>query len=89
MYVTALNWSFALFNSSRLLSYLPTIWAIHANGNSSQHSLVTWLCWLGANASMAAWLYENNRRRFNKAVSINVGNALMCLATLAIIAWYR
>lgn len=89
VYLNVLNWSFALFNSSRLLSYVPTILAIHTSSDSSQHSLLTWLSWVGANVTMAAWLYESNRRRVNKAVAINIGNALMCLATLGMIAWYR
>ena len=88
-YLTALNWSFAFFNSTRLVTYLPTMWAIHASGDSSQHSLLTWLSWVGANASMAAWLYESNQRRLNKAVAINLGNALMCLATTVLIGYYR
>ena len=44
---------------------------------------------LGANASMAAWLYENNGRRLDKAVAVNTGNALMCAATTALICCYR
>jgi len=88
-YLKALDWAFAAFNSTRLITYLPTMWAIHTSADSSQHSLLTWLAWSGANASMAAWLYENNGRRCNKAVAINIGNALMCLATTALVCWYR
>ena len=35
-YTTLLNWTFIFFSSTRLLTYLPTLWAIHASGNSSQ-----------------------------------------------------
>jgi hypothetical protein len=28
LYLSVLTWSFALFNSVRVLAYLPTIWAI-------------------------------------------------------------
>jgi hypothetical protein len=71
------------------MSYLPTMLAIHASGNSGQHSLWTWLTWLGANATMAAWLYERDGQRLSGAVWINCGNALMCAATVALILAYR
>lgn len=88
-YVIGLGWAFTLFNSVRVFSYLPTLWAIHASGDSSQHSLITWLTWLGANVTMALWLYEHNGRRRNRAVWVNVGNAAMCLCTALLIAWHR
>jgi hypothetical protein len=89
LHLRLLTWIFVGFNSTRLLTYLPTIWAIHASGDSSQHSLLTWLAWVGANASMAAWLYENNGRRLDKAIALNLGNALLCLATTLVICAYR
>jgi hypothetical protein len=88
-YLTLLTWAFTLFNSVRVFSYLPTLWAIHASGDSSQHSLITWLTWLGANVTMALWLYEHNGQRCNRAVMVNISNAVMCLATSALIAWHR
>jgi hypothetical protein len=89
-YLTALTWAFALFSSVRLLSYLPTMWAIHQSGDSSQHSLWTWATWLGANVTMALWLREHEAtRRFNRAAMVNLGNAAMCAATVVLIAWHR
>ncbi|MBI5716853.1 MAG: hypothetical protein HZC37_04105 [Burkholderiales bacterium] len=88
-YLRLLTWSFALFNAVRVASYLPTMWAIHASANSSQHSLWTWGAWLGANATMAAWLYEQNGQRADRAVLVNLANALACGATAALIAAYR
>jgi hypothetical protein len=88
-YLTVLTWAFTLFGSVRVLTYLPTIWAIHASGDSSQHSLWTWLTWFGANVTMAAWLYEHNGQRMNRAVGVNLVNAAMCLATSALIVWVR
>ena len=84
-----LPWAFAFFSSVRLLSYLPTLWAIHMQGETSQHSLITWLTWTGANATMAAWLYEKNGFRFDRAVAMNACNAAMCLTTAAWIVAYR
>jgi len=88
-YVAALTWLFAVFNSVRVFAYVPTLWTIYCSGDSSQHSLITWATWAGANATMAAWLHENNGRRLNRAIVVNIGNALMCLATLALILLYR
>ena len=88
-YLAMLNWAFVAFNSTRVLTYLPTLWAIHVSGDSSQHSLLTWLSWVGANVSMAALLYENNGRRVNKVIGMNIGNALMCVVTCSFIVWYR
>lgn len=84
-----LPWAFAFFNAVRLLGYLPTLWAIHAQGDTSQHSLLTWLTWAGANATMAAWLYEKNGCRLDRAVAVNAGNAAMCLVTATVIVAYR
>lgn len=90
VYLALLGWAFALFNSIRLLSYLPTMWAIHASGDSSQHSLITWATWLGANLTMALWLREHHaERRFDRAACVSLGNAAMCLATLVLIGWHR
>jgi hypothetical protein len=84
-----LAWAFTLFNSVRVLSYLPTMWAIYLSADSAQHSLWTWGTWLGANATMAAWLYEQHGRVLDRVVWVNLANAAMCAATMALIAVYR
>lgn len=89
LYLWALTWAFTLFNSVRVLAYLPTLWAIHHSGDSSQHSLWTWCTWLGANLTMAAWLHESNGRRVSRAVVVNACNATMCLLTVALIVGHR
>lgn len=88
-YLVALTGLFALFNSVRVLAYLPTLHAIFTSGDSSQHSLLTWITWVGANATMAAWLYEQNGRSMNRAIVVNACNSLMCLATSILIVAYR
>jgi hypothetical protein len=88
-YLAVLTWSFTLFNSARLLSYLPTLWAIWSVGDSQQHSLLTWLTWTGANLTMAAWLYEQEGRRVTRSVAVNAGNAAMCVATSVLIVALR
>ncbi|MBK8528837.1 MAG: hypothetical protein IPL57_17725 [Rubrivivax sp.] len=87
-YLWLLTWAFTLFSSLRLVAYLPTLSAIHSTGDSSQHSLWTWCSWFGANLTMAAWLYERERR-FDRAVFVSIGNASMCLAAVALIVGYR
>ncbi len=88
-YLQWLTWLFTLFNTVRVLAYLPTIWAIYATGDSSQHSLITWLTWAGANATMAAWLYEHNSQKLDRAVAVNLCNGAMCLLTCGLILAYR
>jgi uncharacterized RDD family membrane protein YckC len=89
VYLAVLTWAFTLFNSVRMLSYLPTMWAIQVSGDSSQHSLWTWCTWLGANLTMAAWLYEQSGQRMGRAVMVNLCNATMCAATVILIAAHR
>ncbi|MBT9595867.1 MAG: hypothetical protein IV094_07780 [Vitreoscilla sp.] len=84
-----LSGSFALFNSLRIVAYLPTLVAIQSSGHADQHSLFTWLTFLGANLTMALWLHEQNGGRINRAVAVNAFNALMCGAIAASIAWLR
>jgi hypothetical protein len=88
-YLAVLTWSSNLLNAARLLSYLPTLWAIGSVGDSQQHSLLTWLTWTGANMTMAAWLYEQDGRRITRAVAVNACNAAMCVATLVLIVALR
>ncbi|HMN80098.1 MAG TPA: hypothetical protein PKA20_09225 [Burkholderiaceae bacterium] len=88
-YLRMLTLAFTLFSSVRMLAYLPTLWSIHLSGDSSQHSLLTWLTWTGANLTMAAWLYEHGGQRIDRAIVVNLGNAAMCAASSALIVWYR
>jgi hypothetical protein len=89
LYLDLLGAAFALFNAARVLSYLPTLWAIHASGDSSQHSLWTWACWFGANLTMAAWVYEHNGKRCDRVVLLSLVNAIMCFAAIVLIVAYR
>ena len=72
-----------------MAAYLPTMWAIQHSRDSSQHSLWTWCIWLGANTTMALWLLELNGRVLNRAVVVNICNALLCAGTVVLIASYR
>ena len=80
---------FAFFNGARIVTYLPQIWAIESSGQSGQHSLLTWCTWLGANVTMALWLYEQNGRRVDPAAALSIANAVMCLLTVLVILRYR
>jgi hypothetical protein len=88
-YLSALAWAFAVSNLVRVLTYLPTMLAIQDSGQSDQHSLLTWIGCMAANATMAAWIHEQNGRRFDRAVAMNAANALMCGALALVILWYR
>ncbi len=87
--LTLLSGAFALFNGLRIVAYLPTLAAIQTSGQADQHSLFTWLTFLGANLTMALWLHEQNGRHINRAVAVNAFNAFMCGAIAASIAWLR
>ena len=88
-YFRVLTLAFTTFNALRVIAYLPTMASIVHSGQSDQHSLLTWLNWLGANATMAAWLYEHNGHRVDRTVLVNIGNATMCAVTVGLIAWFR
>ena len=88
-YLRLLLMTFTVFNSIRLFTYLPTIVAIHASGDSGQYSLWTWTMWIGANATTAAWLYETNGRKLDAVVGMSLGNAVMCSVTSLAIVYYR
>lgn len=87
--LSLLSGAFAVFNGLRIVAYLPTLSAIQASGQADQHSLFTWLTFVGANVTMALWLHQQNGRRMNRAVAVNAFNALMCGAIAASIAWLR
>lgn len=89
VYLALLLWSFTLFNVLRLLTYLPTLWALHESQRSDQHSLLTWLGWMLSNLTMALWLYEKAGRRLDAAAALNFGNAALCGVTALLIGWYR
>lgn len=88
-YLVVLTWAFTLFSAVRAVSYLPTVWAICASGDSSQHSLWTWGTWLGSNLTMALWLFEQHGQRWTRAAVVNLVNAAMCAATVTVILAYR
>ncbi|GAA6118657.1 hypothetical protein [Acidovorax sp. FG27] len=88
-YLRVLTWAFMLLTIARLVAYLPTSWAILQTRDSSQHSLWTWLIWVGANLTMAAWLYEHNGQRVDKAIGVSLANAAACALTAAMIVWFR
>jgi hypothetical protein len=88
-YLRLLTLAFTLFSSARVVSYLPTLWAICASGDSSQHSLWTWGTWLCSNLTMALWLYEQHDQRWTRAAVVNILNAAMCAATATVILVFR
>lgn len=89
LYGRLVTWAFTLFQSARIIAYLPTMGAVYAAGHSYEHSLLTWVTWLGANLSMTCWLFEQTGHVITKAVVINACNTTMCFATLVVIALHR
>jgi hypothetical protein len=89
VYLKLLVWAFGIFSFARVLAYLPTILAICQAGDSGQHSLFTWGTWFGANVTMAGMLYEKSGGRFEATIAVTLGNAALCLLTVAVIVWQR
>jgi hypothetical protein len=88
-YRTVLAWTFNALSSVRILTYLPTVAAILASGDSSQHSLWTWGLWTASNLSMALCLVEEQGGRIGRAAMVSAANASMCALTCAVIVWQR
>ena len=88
-YLRGLTWAFMLLTAARLVAYTPTVASIVQSRNSQQHSLWTWLIWVGANLTMAAWLYEHNGQHVDKAIGVSLANATACALTAAVIVWFR
>lgn len=84
-----LRWLTNLFGSLRVFTYLPTIVTLWASADSSQYSLLTWVAWVMANATLTASIYEQNGRKVDNLVLVNGCNALMCLATALVICYLR
>lgn len=88
-YLQVLTWAFTLFSSVRVLSYLPTLWALLESGQSEQHSLWAWGMWACSNATMTAWLYEEAGQCWSRAVAVNALNTSMSAAVFVVIAALR
>ncbi|QIL72998.1 hypothetical protein G7048_23190 [Diaphorobacter sp. HDW4B] len=88
-YLRCLTWAFMLLTAARLVAYMPTVVSIVQSRNSQQHSLWTWLIWVGANLTMAAWLYEHNGQQMDKAIGVSLANATACAFTAVVILWFR
>ncbi len=88
-YRQLLTWAFTLFSSVRVLSYLPTLWAICASGDSSQHSLWTWFIWSGSNLLTGLWHFEGRQRRMDCTTAVLWINAALCAAAFVLVAAYR
>ena len=88
-YLRCLTWAFMLLTGARLIAYMPTVVSIVHSRNSQQHSLWTWLIWVGANLTMAAWLYEHNGQQMDKAIGVSLANVTACALTTVVILWFR
>ena len=87
-YRVILDHQFVGFNSARVLAYVLTVWVVASSGGSCQHTLWTWLIFLGGNATLfPPW--EQNGRRVKRAIATSAANAVMCTGVARDIAWTR
>ena len=84
----AIGAAFSLFSSLRIVAYLPMLWAIAMSSDSSQHSLLTWLLWLGSNLSTALWLHDRGTG-VRGAVLVSLSNTVMCAVAVTLILALR
>lgn len=89
LYLRVVTWSFAFFNSIRVLAYLPTLWTLAHSADSSQQSLWTWCTWFFAHVTMSLWLIERNGSRLDRAALISICNATMCMAVIVLVVVKR
>jgi hypothetical protein len=74
---------FLLFNAVRLLLYVPQlVTCCRDAGGCASINLCTWTSWIVANAStgLYMWIFLDDVW----GLALNVGNALMCSATVAV-----
>lgn len=88
-YRFTLNWVNNAFGSLRVFTYVPTILTLWASADSNQYNLLTWCTWVLANASLTASIYEQNGRKVDNFVIVNICNTFMCSATAAVIFYLR
>ena len=88
-YLRGLTWAFMVLTTARLLGDPPAGLAMLQTRGSRNHSVWTWLIWVGANLSIALWMYENNGHQMDKAIGVSLANAVACGAAAAGIVWCR
>jgi hypothetical protein len=81
--------AFALLNALRIVSYLPTFWAIQASGDSSQHSLWTWSVWAASNLVTGLWHLECRGRAWDITALVLMVNAALCGGVMVLVAVHR
>lgn len=74
---------FVAFNAARILLYLPQlVTCCRDERGCPSINLLTWSSWIVANAStgLYMWMFQNDPW----GLLLNLGNALMCTATVAV-----
>lgn len=89
MFSSLLAGSFILFNTLRVLFYLPQIGKlVKARNNLATHSLFTWFSWVFANLTTGLLFYQQSNRLDDK-VLLNMASAFMCAVVVGIILYKR
>ncbi len=73
----------------RVLCYAQTLGLLLAAKDIHGQSLLAWVTWLGSAAALSGWLYENNGRRVDLAVVVNLVNVALCAAIVVLLVWHR
>jgi fatty acid desaturase len=71
--------AFCFFNIMRVFTYIPTIKKLMQPGCTGDgQSLLTWITWICANATLGLHLYVIAGYHVNDVVWLSVGNVIMC-----------
>jgi hypothetical protein len=71
--------AFCFFNVIRVFTYVPTIKKLMQPGCTGDgQSLLTWVTWICANATLGLHLYVIAGYRLNDVVWLSIGNVTMC-----------
>jgi hypothetical protein len=86
--IQIINPLYILFNSARVLSYIPQILAVSKEQNNlSAISLVTWLFWTLANLTTGLYIQLNAPDPLLEAM--NYGNAACCAIVVGIVIYKK
>lgn len=81
-YLQGLATAYAVSNSLRMLSYLPTILKLRrAEASADSYSQVTWMIWIFSNLTFGLMLFESSGRVIDELVLVPIINFVFCSVT--------
>ncbi len=88
-YLFYVRWMANIGGGLRVFTYIPTMLTLWISTESGQYSLITWFAWIFANVTLTLSIYEQNGRKVDDWVFVNICNVIMCVCTTALIVYLR